>query len=400
MTIRRLVRVVVVAAVMTTGARTTEAQPVLHAQPGDGDAAREAARYFRAGEAAFRDGRYQIAARVLEEALARSPTPEIGFSLAQACRRQYFVDHDRRWAERALELYRAYLDAVPSGGRRSHAVTHIAALEVVLAQHPATPPPPPQPEPTQIMVTSETPGAVARVDGGAPAPVPAVFDVTPGDHRISVRAPGHVARSSRWLSLAERLVVAQVDLVLAPGRLQVDAPAPAVVLVDGRKLERRRVELSPGVHLVSVLRAGFRPFRTRVEVAAGAEAAVHARLEPTARRRASLYVLGGGAVALTVSVACAGLALRADAHAAGLQAQAGERSLSRAELDDLNASIDERDRLRTASLLLLATAAAGAGVAAFLYFGDQPPAEVAPHDPRVVPVVTAGSAGLAIQGAF
>src|SRR4051794_3084418 len=88
---------------------------------------------FQAGATAYAAGEYLAAIQALESAYALTPLPAIAFSLAQAERRQYFVAHEPPYLLRALELYRRYLDQVPTGGRRA------AALHA--------PPPPPAPAP-------------------------------------------------------------------------------------------------------------------------------------------------------------------------------------------------------------------------------------------------------------
>src|SRR5437588_858483 len=72
---------------------------------------------FRAGERAYRAQDFEAAAADFDEAYKAMPVPEIAFSAAQAHRRQYRVAQRPDDIAKAMELYRAYLATVTSGGR-------------------------------------------------------------------------------------------------------------------------------------------------------------------------------------------------------------------------------------------------------------------------------------------
>ena len=93
----------------------------------------EARRSDRAGKAAYEAGHFAEAIADYERALALYPAASVRFSLAQACRRQYDVDGDQSHLVRAMELYRTYLDEVPGGGRRAHALKFKEGIEALLA---------------------------------------------------------------------------------------------------------------------------------------------------------------------------------------------------------------------------------------------------------------------------
>jgi hypothetical protein len=98
-----------------------------------------------------------------------------------------------------------------------------------------------------------------------------------------------------------RRALAEIDARL--GRLVIDAGAGAVVMLDGRRLERERhrttkdlvrmlplgeanpgrwrVRVTPGEHEVEVLREGFTSRTVRVTLSAGEERAVAVALDPT-----------------------------------------------------------------------------------------------------------------------
>src|SRR5688572_32382194 len=77
---------------------------------------------FRAGATAYAAGEYLAAIQALDAAYALTPVPAIAFSLAQAERRQYFVTHERQHLDRAVKLFRRYVEQVPTAGRRADAL--------------------------------------------------------------------------------------------------------------------------------------------------------------------------------------------------------------------------------------------------------------------------------------
>src|SRR5262245_22479582 len=88
---------------------------------------------FQAGATAYAVGEYLAAIQALEAAYAITPSPAIAFSLAQAERRQYFVGHERPHLDRAIALFRQYVDQVPSAGRRADALDALSQLEPLAA---------------------------------------------------------------------------------------------------------------------------------------------------------------------------------------------------------------------------------------------------------------------------
>jgi hypothetical protein len=117
------------------------------------------------------------------------------------------------------------------------------------------------------------------------------------------------------------------------GALAIDADQPgALVLLDGGRLGLspvdRILEVSPGPHRLEASRAGYVPFRARIEVQPGALSAAYVDLQPLTRYgqrpTSSLWtwiVLGASAAALGTSGAFGVLAL--------MDQQQGERADSR-----------------------------------------------------------------------
>jgi hypothetical protein len=159
------------------------------------DAVERAKTSFKAGATAYAAGEYLAAIQALDAAYALTPIPAIAFSLAQAERRQYFVAHERAHLDRAVMLFRRYVDQVPSGGRRADALDALSQLEPLAATLPSsgTPAAPAESNDvrrTRLMITSEAPGASISIDGGPPAPSPLIREVSPGKHQVEVTAEG------------------------------------------------------------------------------------------------------------------------------------------------------------------------------------------------------------------
>jgi tetratricopeptide (TPR) repeat protein len=97
---------------------------VAHADP-----RADAERYFRAGAQAYAAQSFAAAAADFDEAYRAMPLPEIAFSGAQAYRRLYRVEPKAEYVRRAVELYRAYLDQVKTGGRVGDAADNLAEMQ-------------------------------------------------------------------------------------------------------------------------------------------------------------------------------------------------------------------------------------------------------------------------------
>src|SRR6185503_20903674 len=92
----------------------------------------EAEKYFRAGEALYKNGQYLGAAQAFEEAFELLPLPAIAFSTAQAYRLLYVSDKEPAYIKRAVELYRLYIQQQKEGGRVPDATASLAELEPLL----------------------------------------------------------------------------------------------------------------------------------------------------------------------------------------------------------------------------------------------------------------------------
>src|SRR5512145_1821022 len=140
------------------------------AEPTSLEKARES---FRAGAQAYGLGEFGAAIQAFEQAYALAPRPAVLFSIAQAERRLYSLNHDQAHLARAIEMYRQYLADETQPGRKSEAVQALSALEPLLvaanaASRPSTPatsaPAPSMVLPTRIMISSPAQNAVIALD--------------------------------------------------------------------------------------------------------------------------------------------------------------------------------------------------------------------------------------------
>src|SRR5262245_44131459 len=85
--------------------------------------------HFALGARAYEANRFRVAIEAFEEANRLAPHPALLFSIAQASRRQYFLDKKPEDLRRAVANYRKYIERAPEGGRRDEAGAALAELE-------------------------------------------------------------------------------------------------------------------------------------------------------------------------------------------------------------------------------------------------------------------------------
>ena len=330
---------------------------------------------FDAGSLAYRRGRYADAARAFEAAYRLMPAREVAFSLAQAQRRQYFVDRDPARLARAVALYRVYLDETPEGGRRADAVEQLQNLEPLLRQVSEQEPTEDPLPATELIVYAAQPGATASVDGGPAAPVPAIFVVTPGDHRVTVNASGFRAAEVAATAVRDRLVPVHVDLAELPALLQLRANRQSRILVDGREVGYAPLagplELASGKHTLSVTKPGHVAGERVIELRAGEKAAFNVKLPRTVQRDVAWGLLGTSAALAVGGAVTIGLSFRTQDRAQDIAALSGVRNISGAQRQQLADDVQARDRLRGATIGLWTTAAVTGIVALILVLTDR-----------------------------
>jgi hypothetical protein len=372
---------------------------------------------FRAGEKAFDAGQYGAAADAFDQAYAKLPLPAIAFSTAQANRLQYFIDKQPMRLERAVELYRKYIEQQKTGGRVSDAASNLAQLEPLLQQMKASGANMSAPMParqTRLMVMADVDGARASIDGMEGA-APLVEEVKPGEHSVEVTADGYYPVTVKAKAVDGEMVPVDVQLKPKPALLDVHTTGGAHVTIDGRPLGQAPIdaaEVPAGKHLVTITHTGRVPYARELELSYGKTATIDADLRTTTQRKASRLVLVGGG-ALVLATGLEGLAAwSADSDASKLDAKlvtGGAAPDDLARYHELRARRD--DRVRSTEILGGVTAIVVV-TGALMYAFDDPSPEgtsplrdddtVAPAKKKldIEPMVGPTAAGVSIGGSF
>lgn len=353
------------------------ARPVAAAE--DAAALAQAKTYFNAGAQAFEAGSFNAAIQAFEQAYRLSPKPGIVFSMAQAHRRQYYLDKRPEHLREAIKEYREYVANVEQGGRRADAAEALAELEPIVSRLDPAAGAVPVAEvapPTRVMVSSQTKGARVTLDGGAPGGAPLIGDVKPGKHVIHIEADGFFGEDRELLAAEGSLVALDISLRERPARVSVDAGSGAQISVDGRPAGTAPLsaplELASGRHLVTVTRNGSRPHSEEIDLARGEARHVRASLETTGQRYASYAFLAAGAGGLVVGGVFTGLALGAQ-HSARLVVDARNvGNISAQQLDDYNQGIVRRDAWKQAAGVGFGAGALVIGTGLVLFAFDHP----------------------------
>jgi len=347
----------------------------LFASPADVARARS---LYESGSVAYRDGNYLVAIEAFDEANRLVSRPPVVFSLAQALRLQFFVDGRIEHLERAVATYHAYVEAVPEGGRRDHAVGHLSTLEPMLQRLQAGPEAPAGEATARLIVSSEVPGAHARVDGGPAASIPATFEVAPGERRVVVEAAEHQPEARTILAVAGSAVALNLDPEPLPGRLTVEAPAGAHIFLNGQSLGESpldgAVEAPAGAYVVVVTQGGRLPFEQPLALGRNQTVTLGVDLETSPQRMTALGLLGASVGLAIGSGVVAGLALSSESDAGALEDRHRSQGLTVAEAgryQDLLAERDDRASWATG----LGVAAGGVALTAvLLWLFDEPKA--------------------------
>jgi hypothetical protein len=345
------------------------------AQPaGDVDRAKES---FKAGATAYAAGEYLAAIQAFETAYELTPLPPIAFSLAQSHRRQYFASRDRAHLDKAIALFRRYVDEMQTGGRRADALDALSQLEPLAALAGAAPAAASAAaRSTRLLITAETPGAQIVLDGSPAAPSPLIREVAPGLHRITAGAPGFFPLEREVTAVAGELVPTSLVLRERPSNVEVSAPASAEIYLDGafasRGGDRVALTASSGSHQLLVAQTGHRLSSQTIELRPGEDRRVQVALEPTRTRKVSTALLIGSGVAAGVAALAAVLAFEAQDDATDFLTRRSQANVTASELAAYDDAVSDRNRYRTAAGISLGAAVAMAGTGLLLRELDRP----------------------------
>ena len=375
----------------------------------------KAQQYFRAGAEAYKKQSFAAAADNFELAYKELALPEIAFSAAQAYRREYYIAPKPELVKRAVELYRAYLDAVKTGGRVGDAADALAEMQRELDRLTANGAKIEivQRTTTRIAISAVIRGekqadltelsappsatlsaATATLDG-KPVDLFTPLEVAPGDHTVEIAAPGYIGQK-----LTRHVVEGSTELVEAtlepkPAKLAIRTDEGAHIAIDGKPADAT-TQLAAGHHVVVVTARGRQPVLRELDLARGQDSTVDVDLARTAKRRAVPWVLGGAGVLAAGTVAATLVARSHDDEMQKLEAKRETVGITADELDRYHHEVSKRDAWRDGAYVLGGAAVAAGVVAAALYWFDTPHVD----ERMVVPTASATGAGVSLVGRF
>jgi hypothetical protein len=377
---------------------------------------------FNVGAQAFSKGNWTDAVSAFDDAYKLAPRPSVLFSLAQAEKKVYFAEKKPEFARRAIEHYRKYLAEVPSGGRRAEATDAIAELEPIVARLDpvaaaaagiATPVARPK-----LYVTAQAEGAQVFLDGKPIGAVPYVGEIEPGTHKVRVSREGYFDVERDVLGDPGRVSSVDVDLPERPAMLLVDCAGACEVYIDGRLAgyapHTTPIEVSPGPHMVSVVRNGARLYSREVAFERAAPVKFKADMVRSPQRTVAYVSLVGGTVFTLAGALTALTASGKQSEARDVQAELSKGNISPERLVEYNDAVTDRDRFRTSSIVTLSIGAGLLAAGGLLYAFDKPDVAFVPRPsderskpndkPSVelgfAPMLGPGSAGAAAFGRF
>jgi tetratricopeptide (TPR) repeat protein len=387
--------------------------PVPNPSPSTADVAK-AKTLFTAGGKSFEKGDYVAAIQSFERSYSLSGRPNILFSLGQAYKKRFAESQDPQHRAAAIELYRAYLAAVPSGGRRADAVRGLEDLGQRTgdaAPQPGTP----EKRKTLLSIDSTTPGALISVDGGEPAPPQVDVEVEPGRHTIKVTARGFVEQEFVMQALVGQTEAETFNLEEAPVEITLKLPSGATVHVDGSdRGESSKLTLAPGRRFVSVSKPGHKSFGQILEAEGGETRTLEIDLETTTQRDASIGLMAGGGAAMIGGGVLLGLAFLAQSKAQDIDAERETSGITQERNEEFDLYLRRRNELRAAGVVVggLGGLAFLGGGALFLFDRQGPlplpvedrskkkPVEAPVEVTSVLPVVSGSEGGLVVCGRF
>jgi hypothetical protein len=373
--------------------------------------------YFNAGARAYAAGKYSAAVRAFEEAYRIEPRPGLVFSIAQAYRRQYFLDKAKESLSLAIRNYRKYLELDPEGARRGDTAEALSELEPLASElTPAEAAAAPAQKPaTQLMISSPVDDVTISLDGKAAGTLPYIAAVTPGVHHLTLTAAGYLDYERDVRVLDGSVVPLDVGLREKPARLLVIAPGGARISVDGRfrgVSPSAPLELTPGRHLVTVTANGRQAYSRELDVSRDEARKLDAMLPATGQRTAAWVLMGTGVAALLTGGGLMVAAVAQENRAKRVEVE------TTSDIDAYNGLVSSRNELRTAGIVASASGLAVGAIGAFLFAFDEPrigPAateESVPErrpptrdqspglDVSAAPWFAPGAAGATLRGAF
>jgi hypothetical protein len=357
----------------------------------------KAEQLFRIGQKAYEAGLFMKSAEALEAAYQEWKSPDIAFSAAQAHRLHYFSSRHAPSLRRAAELYRVYLQEVPSGRRRADAALNLAELEPILRSLQPTDAAATTTEPTMVTrvgVTAGAKDAEISIDDGPFTSSPAIAEVKPGKHSYRARAPGHFQKDGTIQVLDGQFAVAELELDEIPARVTLEVEPGTRVFVDNQPVQAHgTIELTPGRHRIEFAKRGHQLVSVESDFARNSKTQLSPQLRWTPRRKIAVGLFIASAAGASLGIGYGIGAIDAHVRAKDLDEQRERIGLSSDERKDFNGLLDARDSRQRVSYALFGAATALAVAGGLVYYFDTPDL-----DKEVK--ATVSPAGVGISGRF
>lgn len=314
---------------------------------------------FDAGATFYASGQFIEAAEAFDQANQLIPRPAIVFSLAQAYRRQFFIDKNNVWLRLALQNYRLYISEVPEGGRRvesAQALDELAPYEELMRTSDPSSGTMPSREKSvaRLLVTSQTPGAIVTIDNTVSRPAPFAPEVPLGRHKVRVSAPGYFS-SEEDIEAVDGNVVVSVNLVEKPAKIMITTGAGTVIILDGQVIDTapltKPIEIPSGKHILVLSKHGYGTVGKELNLHRGEERRFDLPLKMTVQNKVGTGLIIGGSAILVAGGIFSIAALVEQGKAIRVKHQTDSSKIS---IHDIDNYYDARDgRLRWARLGLL-----------------------------------------------
>jgi hypothetical protein len=345
----------------------------------------QAKELFEAGAQYYANGQYAAAIQAFEAANQIVSKPAIEFSIAQAHRRQYFLDKNPDHLNAAIRLYQDYM--AKGGARSADAAQALEELQTIAnrmsADEKAQMAKAPAKEPPRVMVMSQTEGAQVTLDQKLTKPVPYGPDVTAGKHHVHVFAPGYFDYDQDVQAFENTVTPVNADLREKPARLSLDAPSNATVSIDGRFAGTTplpsAIQLTGGRHLVVVTKNGHKAFTEELDLKRDERRTVKVQLDSSGQRVVadSLFISAAGAA--VVGGVFTVVALVEQGNANDLNNTRGGPGLTEQQADDYDFYKSARNRWATVAGVAYGVSAASLLTGIVFYAFDQPTVNLPPE---------------------
>jgi hypothetical protein len=348
--------------------------------------------HFSLGARAYEANQFRVAIQAFEEAERLAPHPALLFSIAQASRRQYFIDRKPEDLRRAVVHYRRYIDKAPDGNRRGEAGAALAELEplaerlgISTAAAGSEAAAAPARRPARLMVAASVKTAVATIDGGPTLTLPNSAEVAPGKRVVRGRADGYYDEERVVEAVVGESIVVDLPMRERPARLDVRTEDGAQIFVDGRVMGvtplPRPLDIPPGRRFVAVTKTGRSSFSAEVDLVRARSTRIDAPLSTTAQRRVAYGLIGAGVAGVVTGGVLVALAAREQSVAQDIDERAEAGNIAEADRREHAAALAARSDFQRAYAGAFAGGAV-VGVTGLLLYMFDASAPNAPPRPR------------------